>query len=384
MKNEILSLIEKNGSCFVLTHYEDILQIFEDDLSDDEFEYRGTTYDYDDILWCGESEPNYMAVGATLGSDPEFFFVDSAGDVVPSHKVIPRSSSDVVPDGFQGELNPSSDTCRQRAASYIFQALSNAYDYAHMKGLDVCLDVGKVVKDEVFANTPLSIRRFGCNPTVSAYPEKIRKPTGVRTKFRSAGGHIHIGYNKYMIKDEDELAKVMDIVAGNTAVLIDRDEDNIQRRKIYGRAGEYRSKSYGIEYRTLSNFWLKHPVLWSFASAQVRNALAITAKGKAKELLDYVDITSVRKAINTNDKELALKNFEGLVKFINDNRIMFGSGIDVTNIEKFLRWASCHNPIEFLEENWDCGHNESPLEAWGAYSDDYGLGGFEMFLKENF
>ena len=38
-------------------------------------------------------------------------------------------------------------------------------------------------------------------------------------------------------------------------------DDGAKRRELYGKAGAYRVKPYGVEYRVLSNFWLKSPAL---------------------------------------------------------------------------------------------------------------------------
>ena len=52
------------------------------------------------------------------------------------------------------------------------------------------------------------------------------------------------------------LAKLLDSTLGSMFTLLDPD---IKRKKMYGQAGAIRFKPYGIEYRTLSNYWLSHP-----------------------------------------------------------------------------------------------------------------------------
>ena len=47
----------------------------------------------------------------------------------------------------------------------------------------------------------------------------------------------------------------MDFFLGLPSVLYDADTE---RRKLYGKAGAMRYKPYGVEYRTLSNAWLKN------------------------------------------------------------------------------------------------------------------------------
>jgi len=46
---------------------------------------------------------------------------------------------------------------------------------------------------------------------------------------------------------------MMDLYLGVPSVLMDKGE---LRKQLYGKAGAYRMKPYGVEYRTLSNFWI--------------------------------------------------------------------------------------------------------------------------------
>jgi hypothetical protein len=172
------------------------------------------------------------------------------------------------------------------------------------------------------------------------------------------------------------LVKIMDIVAGNTFVLIDRDKDNAVRRKKYGRAGEYRVKPYGLEYRVLSNFWLRHYVLWSFASGLVRQALEIYRSDYRTEFLGLFNQTAVRKAINENDYDLALQNFKILAKFIKDKNVLSSRALSLTNIDKVEKWLTSKNPTKTLNIKTTTG----VLKSWRDKY--YGRAvGFERFIS---
>jgi hypothetical protein len=196
----------------------------------------------------------------------------------------------------------------------------------------------------------------------------------MRERFRAAGGHVHLGLPPNAKKELAKVVALMDIYAGNTCVLIDRDPDNARRRKNYGRAGEHRVKTYGVEYRVLSNFWLRSYTLWSMVSVLCRNAVDIHAIGYADELISRFDMNKVRKAINENDFELAKENFMILRKFIEEYHIT-GNGLDVTRIDRFTKWATAkRDPLK----TWDT--LDKTLKSWRGKTMGVGVG-FETFIK---
>jgi hypothetical protein len=98
----------------------------------------------------------------------------------------------------------------------------------------------------------------GCDPDYCAYntnPEQQRErvfdPTS--TTFKYFGGHIHIGYNRELIPPWALVRCIEALVYINSI----EDDQQFGRRKVYGLAGIYRPKEYGVEYRTPSNFWLQ-------------------------------------------------------------------------------------------------------------------------------
>lgn len=50
----------------------------------------------------------------------------------------------------------------------------------------------------------------------------------------------------------------MDIYLGLTSTILDDDD---KRKMYYGTPGRYRDTSFGVEYRTLSNYWTAHDKL---------------------------------------------------------------------------------------------------------------------------
>ena len=284
-------------------------------------------------------------------------------------------------DGVQAELNPGSTMCRQSMAVYIassLQAIKTRLESSpDFKGIQTAFDgVVDVDEEELMSLDPAS-RILGCAPSLNYYDEGASigvDPASYRT--RSAGGHIHMGISTGDVVRQNgglkHLVPILDIIVGNTSVMIDRDSRAAERRQVYGRAGEYRLPSHGLEYRTLSNFWLKDYSLMSFIFVSCRLAKAILftshlPRGTAEvgwdaesELYKRVSLESVREAINTNNIELAKANFDGVKSFVHDFvKGEYYCGLTASclpEVEVFLRKIE-ENGLDFwfpgdIMENW--------------------------------
>ena len=97
---------------------------------------------------------------------------------------------------------------------------------------------------------------FGCDPDFNAWTgRKNPRPKATDKNLRSCGGHVHIGYLEGKYKDlaPRSIIKACDLYMGIPAVFMD---NGTLRKQLYGKAGAYRQKGYGVEYRSLSNFWI--------------------------------------------------------------------------------------------------------------------------------
>ena len=132
---------------------------------------------------------------------------------------------------------------------------------------------------------------FGCEPDYNAYTKQANpKPNPTHPGMRSAGGHIHVE------TDANKLAvvKAMDLFLGVPSVIMD---NGVERKQLYGKAGAFRPKAYGVEYRTLSNFWVFDPKLIDWVWRNTERALNNL---KAAKMVDLVE-----ECINKNDEKLA-------------------------------------------------------------------------------
>lgn len=282
--------------------------------------------------------PNGMV---TYGCDPEGFFRGKDGELIGSEKVLGNTPSTVMPgyigtivrDGVQFEIHPNSVTNRQFLIRYIGYCVTHLYTIATNKGAVVSWDMLVDVTRELLDSLSEDSRVLGCSPSLNIYGDKPLKCNPQTYLKRSAGGHAHFGvswpavyepYKQGLANDERyRLPHLFDIFVGNSCVLLDRDEGEIERRENYGRAGEYRLPNYGIEYRTPSNFWLRSAPLADFIFGMGSMAIAVLGHTIAgvhdfeQELVDTVNIEQVALAIDTNNFELAKQNLENIRPFFN-------------------------------------------------------------------
>lgn len=215
----------------------------------------------------------------TLGTDPEFFLVDtrrsstnkfvSAHDLIPGTKTEPykMKSGMLQVDGLSVEFNTKPASSGKEFAENVMEALTeirSMIDRRYAFSFTPAIRFDK----EYFHALPEKVRELGCSPDFSAHSGSVL-PTPKRKKedtLCTGSGHLHVGWtDKADITDvahfNDALvvARAMFNVIGNVRFIWDNDKD---RASLYGVEGAFRPKPYGVESRFLSNAWLKYPKLW--------------------------------------------------------------------------------------------------------------------------
>jgi len=162
-------------------------------------------------------------------------------------------------------------------------------------GIDAAADMPEKELDNPIAKV------FGCDPDFDAWNLSINAPPkSPNPNLRSAGGHIHVGGIGH-IKDLQKvgIVQAMDIVLGAWATIADPDT---KRKELYGRPGAMRFKDYGLEYRTISNFWLKSQENIITAYQLTQRALTI-AEQHDYSFLQYKD--RIKAMFGNNDADAA-------------------------------------------------------------------------------
>lgn len=343
-----------------------------------------------------------IRIAPSFGCDPEFFFTRTGSKsgkeyVVGAEKVMPKGAistychtNAIVIDGVQAEMNPRASTCRANLGNDLQRGFIALRDHLNANGSTIKASFSSVVKvtKKEMDSLGEKAKVFGCAPSINAYDKEASiKISGATYRKRAAGGHIHLGLNGAIKEKYDRLATIMDIIVGNTCVMIDRDPEQVERRKYYGRAGEYRTPPHGFEYRTLSNFWLRSYQLMSLVMGLSRMAIAVmdnspepvTNWDAETKLLSLVDVKDVRKAINENDLDLAIANWQKIRPFIEAHAPQlvgdYAMGIPSQLVDAFEYF--CKKVQEKGLEYW---FPQEPLEHWCNMSEGHGTG-WESFLS---
>ena len=176
-------------------------------------------------------------------------------------------------------------------------------------------------------------KKVNCDPEYCPYDMSMSKGPVfeiLNGTLRTCGGHIHLGEDKLLDAPNGYLAmKMMDLFLGIPSLWLDKDPTSQTRRQMYGAAGRYRTKNYGMEYRTLSNFWLQSPKLVELVYDISQFTTEFACDGRAEQHWDFnwdlffdegpvaavwkcktYDQNLMRKVIKTGDKTDAMPLLE--------------------------------------------------------------------------
>jgi hypothetical protein len=229
-------------------------------------------------------------VDLTVGADPEFFLKKgrqnwSAHGIVPGTKEKPHKlkGGAVQLDGTAVEFNIN--PCRNALdfQARVEEVLKQVRDLVPAK---FKFNYSPAVRyhPTYFDVIPEEAKQLGCNPDHDAYKGgALNNPPQPVGTMRTGAGHIHIGFCKDAKVDDPShladcimLVRNMDVMVKMVEHLWDKDR---LRRKMYGKLGCFRPKTYGVEYRSLSNAWLNYPELYPFIFHLTRFVYKVTLGG---------------------------------------------------------------------------------------------------------
>ena len=239
-----------------------------------------------------------------VGCDPELFLSDGEGAPFSAVGLIggtKREPRKIREDGCAvQEDNVAVEFCIppcNEVSAFIETInfnLEYIANYVKDKGLSL-----RITASEDFSIEQLESQQaklFGCEPDYNAWTMRTNpRPKSESKLLRSAGDHVHVSADSHPFL----VARAMDVFLGVPSVLLDEDT---RRRELYGKAGACRPKPYGVEYRTLSNFWLKSDELKAWVFNQAQKAVTFAAE-KEDWLEDKMQV--IQDCINMSDKDTA-------------------------------------------------------------------------------
>lgn len=259
-------------------------------------------------------------INATFGCDPEIFVKDntrllSVVGRVGGTKEEPLQLSG-LPKGFAvQEDNVAVEFCIPPARSVdefvgsVTTALSAiGGNFIAPQGLEFAFGVSSALFDEDQLQSEAA-RTFGCDPDFNIYTgdENPRPDVGDALgadgiRLRTAGGHVHFGWDNPEHEQRVAVIRAADVVLGTASVFLDADA---RRSLLYGKAGAHRPKAYGVEYRTLSNFWIQNEKLIRFVAEEAQRVVQFANEHHEQLLGDDTLLSMVERAINTRSEKLA-------------------------------------------------------------------------------
>lgn len=242
-----------------------------------------------------------MTALITLGTDPELFALDhgkvlSAYQALGGNRDYQLTWGELTPDGAAVEFTVTPSGNPTELVSRMFRNIQETMAIVSAHGADRLVNTSVIDVSELIAAHPAelgercSLQVFGCNPDICIYPDTFARPNPVTTPFRSAGGHIHIGFPPELMEApfmRQALVFLLDATLGLASVYGLDTETARQRKKLYGRAGYARLYDDRLEYRVL-------PAAFLTSNEEVAVACFATAQRCAEWLIDSVHSGSLQ------------------------------------------------------------------------------------------
>lgn len=257
----------------------------------------------------------------TIGSDSEFFMKRNDGKFVSAIPFLngTKHHPEFLPEGGNIQRDNVSLEIATNPANSLEAFLKNVQ--LTMKGA-----FGKLPEGHDLIATPSACfdqdqledpeaQMFGCDADYDAYEVRENdKPFVKNPLFRSCGAHIHVGTgdneaNNFLLDfwGKINMVKTMDALHGLISTILDHSKEAVDRRQLYGKAGTHRPKPYGVEYRVLSNFWKKSPVLVKLMYHLTEDAIELMRSEKALTLIEEIGEDNIKRIINEGLAEEAEK-----------------------------------------------------------------------------
>jgi hypothetical protein len=327
---------------------------------------------------------NLCRITSMIGSDPEIFVVDDKDELIPAFDFLKAKTDKnrdkvgtcgVYWDGFQAEFETKPECCLAFHTDSIQAMLTKTLEAARRYNKKAKLSLKTVmdIPQKLLQESATEHVSLGCMPSKNVYADTkaLVVPDARKLETRSTGGHIHFDLRTSNTGKADfidkipQMVKALDAVLGVSCVAMFNNYDNPERRKYYGRAGEYRTPIHGLEYRTLSNAWLAHPFIMNVVFDIARVTLSLGYYdymklwiGTEEEIVNIINNCDVDKAkvMMRRNKSILLSIYKTAYGNITDAQQQKLFDVFYNGMENYIA-----NP-EDIEKNWCIQIDKTQLE----------------------
>jgi hypothetical protein len=253
-----------------------------------------------------------------VGTDCEVFLRDEHNKPIPVIGLLGGTKKEPLPvldepgyavqeDNVMPEFNiPPADNVTSFVTS-IDRMLGYIGNHFAGKGLFIDISASKFFDPEQLQHPQAKV--IGCEPDNNVWTmgqNLVDANAAIFKRMRTAAAHVHVSYlidgkmpNEVASTYTEDFVMVQDLYQGVPSVIFDDDKD---RRKAYGRAGAFRFKDYGHEYRVLSNKWLQSSAMMAWVFSQTQECVnALNSGFRIDKKLGNL----IQKCINSNNRKLA-------------------------------------------------------------------------------
>lgn len=257
-----------------------------------------------------------MLKKVTIGTDAEVF-LSYQNEVISAIGLVGGTKSEPIPigegcavqeDNILAEFNIPPVTTKAEFVKYINYCKNYLYTINSEIGLH--FSSSEEIKPMLLSNP--TAKEFGCEPdcivdlfedrdVYSADEHDAFNQERAGNTLRTSGFHIHIGYENPNEETNRELVKLFEKYV--TSTLLPEDNDKFSRRIMYGKAGSYRNKAYGVECRSLGGYFLKDDFLIGKVWDLVQVAIRRYNEGERVSPEEFKELKE-----NINNSKIAVKN----------------------------------------------------------------------------
>lgn len=316
-------------------------------------------------------------INGKTGTDPEMF-IEAEGKIIPAFDFLGSKKENKTPteygnkvywDGIQAEFDVTAQGCLEGVTHSIMQSMQHLLKLAKNFNSKATLsNETTILADEnLLKNAKQEHIELGCMPSFNVYGHSGEIVEDARQlAIRSAGGHIHLDLNfdgtKATHDTVKDIVKAMDAILAVCCVSLFGTYDKPERRRFYGLAGEYRLPPHGLEYRTLSNAWLMHPLVAHMVLDLSRKAASFGAHGflsrwKATEeetirCINSCNVELARKIMKRN-KDTLIKIFKSTYPGQSDSVIEAVFNGFYNGIDSFIKYP------KDIAGNWELSNSST-------------------------